>query len=49
MAEKEYLPSWLGKYKYEYWEIPNPDVYTSNIVEDIILLIRGKVEKLIQK
>jgi protein-tyrosine-phosphatase len=48
MAEKEFIPSWLDKYKYEYWEnIPNPEVHTVEIIEDAVKLIREKVLKLI--
>ncbi|MEI7765568.1 MAG: low molecular weight phosphatase family protein [bacterium] len=49
MAEKEYLPSYLSKYKYDYWEIPNPDFVTEKIAEDVISLIKEKVLELINK
>jgi len=49
MLEKEFIPEWLNNYKYEYWEIPNPEVHTSQIIEDIIKLIKGKVLELIEK
>ena len=48
MLEKEFIPEWLNNYKYEYWEIPNPEVHTSKIIEEIIKLIREKVLKLIE-
>ncbi len=47
MAEKEYIPEWLGKYKYEYWDIPNPDVFTAEGAEALTKLIRQKVVNLI--
>jgi protein-tyrosine-phosphatase len=46
MAEKEYLPDWLEKYKYEYWEVPNPEVHTTEDIREIIKLIREKILKL---
>ncbi len=49
MAEKEYLLSYLSKYKYDYWEIPNPDFVTEKIAKDIIALIQDKVLELINK
>ena len=47
MLEKEYIPEWLGKYECEYWEIPNPEVHTSEIINTIIELIKGRILKLI--
>lgn len=49
MAEKEFIPEWLNKYKYEYWEnIPNPESHTVEFMEDAVKLIRGKVLELIK-
>jgi protein-tyrosine-phosphatase len=48
MAEREYIPNWLEKYGYEYWEIPNPEVHVSKEIEEIVKLIREKVIKLIE-
>lgn len=47
MLEKEFIPIWLKKYKYEYWEISNPEIHTSAIINNIIKIIKGKVLKLI--
>jgi protein-tyrosine-phosphatase len=48
MAEKEFIPNWLEKYEYEYWEnIPNPEAHTVLFMEGAIKLIRGKVLELI--
>jgi protein-tyrosine-phosphatase len=47
MSEKEYIPDWLQKYKYEYWEILNPEAHTKEVVKEIIELIKNKVIKLI--
>jgi protein-tyrosine-phosphatase len=47
MAEKEYLPKYLEKYKYEYWEIPNPEIYDDQILENIVFLIKQKVSEMI--
>jgi protein-tyrosine-phosphatase len=47
MAEKEFLPDWLSKYKYEYWEVPNPEVHTAEDIKEITKMIRKKVLKLI--
>ncbi len=50
MAEKEFIPVWLKNYKYEYWDgIPNPEVHTPQIIEDILILIRKKILKLINE
>lgn len=49
MAEKEFIPNWLNNYKYEYWEnIPNPESYTVEFMEDAVKLIREKVLELIK-
>lgn len=48
MVEREYIPSWLDKYEYEYWEIPNPEVHISKEIEEIVKLIKDKVLKLIE-
>jgi len=49
MVEKEFIPEWLNKYKYEYWgNIPNPDTHTVEFMEGAIKLIRGKVLELIK-
>ena len=47
MADKEYIPSWLNNYKYEYWKIINPDYFGSKTAKDIIESIREKVLTLI--
>lgn len=49
MAEKEFIPDWLQKYEYEYWEIPNPEVHVSQEIQEIVKLIREKVLKLINQ
>ena len=49
MAEKEFIPDWLNKYKYEYWEnIPNPETHTVEFMKDAVKLIREKVVELIK-
>jgi len=48
MAEREYIPDWLEKYEYEYWEIENPEVYFSEEIERIVKLIKEKVLRLIE-
>lgn len=48
MADKEYIPDWLNNYKYEYWEILNPDYFGIEIARDIIEDIKEKVLKLIK-
>jgi len=47
MSGKEYIPDWLEKYQYEYWEIINPNYFGSKIAVDIIESIKEKVLKLI--
>ena len=47
MAEREFIPEWLEKYQYEYWEVQNPEVHTLKFVEDNVKLIREKVLTLI--
>lgn len=47
MADKEYIPLWLNNYKYEYWEIINPDYFGNEIAKDLIKSIKEKVLKLI--
>lgn len=48
MAEREFIPDWLNKYKYEYWDaIPNPEAHTVEFMEDTVKLIRKKVLLLI--
>lgn len=49
MAEKEFIPEWLGKYKYEYWEIANPEVHVEKEIGEIVSTIREKVLELIKK
>ncbi len=46
MAEKESILPWLMSYDYEYWEVPNEDADTADIVEDIILILRDKINAL---
>ena len=49
MAEREFLPNWLNKHKYEYWEnIPNPESHTIEFIDEAVKLIRSKVLKLIK-
>ena len=44
MAEREFIPDWLNKYDYEYWEnIPNPDSHTVEFMISAVKLIREKV------
>lgn len=47
MTEREYVPEWLHKFQYDYWDIPNPEVHTKQGIEEIVKLIREKVLKLI--
>jgi hypothetical protein len=49
MAEKEFIPDWLEKYEYEYWEISNPEVHVDKEIEEIVKLIKEKVLKLINE
>lgn len=44
MTEKEDIPEWLNEYKYEYWEIPNPDPVTKKIAEDLYILLKNKIK-----
>ena len=48
MADKEYIPLWLNNYKYEYWEIINPDYFGSKIAKDVIESIRKKVLEMLE-
>ena len=48
MADKEYIPPWLNNYKFEYWEIINPDYFGSKIAKDVIESIREKVLKMLE-
>ena len=49
MAEREFIPSWLDKYKYEYWDnIPNPESHTLEFMEGAVKLIREKVLKMLK-
>jgi protein-tyrosine-phosphatase len=43
MTEKEDIPEWLKKHTYEYWEIPNPEVVTKEVAEDIFNLLKSKI------
>jgi protein-tyrosine-phosphatase len=47
-TEKEFIPDWLGKYEYEYWEVPNPEVHTIENIGEIIQIIKNNVLKLIK-
>ncbi len=47
MAERDLIPEWLNKYEYEYWEVPNPTVVTSEIARSTIELLREKVRGLV--
>ena len=48
MAEREFIPDWLNKYKYEYWEnIPNPESHTAEFMDGAVKLIRKKVLKML--
>jgi protein-tyrosine-phosphatase len=50
MTEREFIPEWLNKFNYEYWEgVPNPKSIDEELAEIIIELIKGKVLKLIEK
>lgn len=49
MADKEYIPDWLNNYKYEYWEIINPDYFGSKIAVEVIESIKEKILELIKK
>jgi len=49
MAERDFIPEWLNKFNYEYWEgIGNPDSLDKKTAENIIELIRIKVLKLLE-
>jgi len=43
MTEKEFIPEWLKKYNYEYWEIPNPDIVTIEVTEREFILLKDKI------
>lgn len=43
MSEKEYIPTWLHFYAYEYWEIPNPDIISDEDIENVIKLLSEKI------
>lgn len=50
MAEREYIPEWLHKYDYEYWDgVSNPEVHTNDVIENILKIIREKVLELINQ
>ena len=44
MTEIEFIPEWLAKKNYERWEIPNPETYTNENVEEVISLLTEKIE-----
>jgi protein-tyrosine-phosphatase len=46
MTEQEDIPKWLEEYGYEYWEIPNPELVTKEVAENIFLLLRDKISSL---
>ena len=47
MTEREFIPDWLNKYDYEYWEVENPEVHTIAIIEPIVQLLKENVLKLL--
>ncbi len=46
MSEKEFIPEWLNTYQWEYWEVPNPDSITQEILEGVIALLSKNIETL---
>ena len=47
MTEREFIPKWLNKYNYEYWDIENPEAHEVEVISRIVSLLREKVLKLI--
>lgn len=43
MSEREFIPPWLNTYEWEYWEVPNPDVISPNLADEIIELLDKKI------
>ncbi len=43
MSEPEFIPEWIKSYPYEYWEIPNPEVHTPEILENVYNLLYKKI------
>ncbi len=43
MSEREFIPDWLNKYNFEYWDIPNPPVITSAVAKNVIEMIKSKI------
>jgi protein-tyrosine-phosphatase len=43
MSEREFIPDWLNKYNFEYWDIPNPPVITSAVAKNVIEIIKSKI------
>ncbi len=43
MSEPEFIPHWLNSYQWEYWEIPNPDFITAEIVDEVMDLLDKKI------
>lgn len=49
MAEREYIPEWLNKYQYEYWEINYPKTITNEYTKILIETLKEKVTKLLKE
>lgn len=46
MSEREYIPQWLNNYRWEYWQIPNPDIITPDITDEVMGLLDEKIAAL---
>lgn len=46
MSEKEYIPTWLHFYAYEYWDVSNPDIISGEDIENVIKLLSEKIDQL---
>lgn len=46
MSEKEYIPTWLHFYAYEYWDVSNPDIISDEDIENVIKSLSEKIDQL---
>ncbi len=46
MSERDYIPVWLNAYTWDYWDVPNPEVCTEAILEEVIELLTKNIEAL---
>lgn len=48
MSEIEFIPVWFKSYPYIYWEIPNPEIHTPKLVEEVYDILYQKITDLIK-